>query len=259
MINELESIKSWLNFVIQSNDKELTSIISANFGLDRKIKHQCNIENDKIIINFKNRLEGNRFEELLWDEILLYYPRKLPDDICLYLIDKKIAITTLGHTRQSDKIMWILGNYVDEAVLTIGKEIYKSDCYTYNDLKKLLKTFYNIHWLWNSLTFEKASNFEKENLFNDSLKKHPDFNDIWAKKGKRQKDLELRKLLTQTVSMEIIGEYAEKNNPSFNCMIASNPNTPIDLLTKLISVEKGTENSRQIRHYAKENLRKRKK
>lgn len=254
MNKEFENIIDWIGFVIKTSDNELNELISEDFALDSKIKNLVSIENDKIISDFKNKLQGHDFENEIWDETLYHYPKQLPDEICLYLIENKIAITTLGHTRQSDKIMWILGKYVDEAALTLGKEIYNKESYSLDELNRLLETFYDMHWLWNSLIFENPSCSDKLDLFNGLLDKRDDFIDI----KERKLELDVEKVLKQTNSVDLITKYFADNNPRFYQLIAQNPYTPIDLLNELKDI-KDIIFARNIRNYAIENIRNRKK
>lgn len=252
MSEEFENIREWLEFIIKSSNKELADLTNDFFSLDNRLRSQADIKNDNLITDFKNRLEGNNLEDLIWNETLSHYPKQLPDAICHYLIDNEIAITSLGHTRQSDKIMWVLGRHVHEAALTLGKEIFKSTSYSSEDLKLLLETFHENHWLWNSLIFEKASSQSKQKLFNQQLNSRDDFTDIKVKK----KELEIEVLLKQTDSEEMIREYYSKNNPKFYQAIAQNINTPIDLLISLENIE-NIKCAKNIRRFSAENIKKR--
>ncbi|MBK8634743.1 MAG: hypothetical protein IPN72_14720 [Saprospiraceae bacterium] len=111
--------------------------------------------------------------------------------------------------------MWILGKHVDEAALTLGKEIYNRDLYSLEDLKRLLETFYDMHWLWNSLIFENPSSIDKLYLFNELLDKRDDLNDIKEKK----RELDVEKDLKQTDSAELIRKCFAENNPRFYQLI----------------------------------------
>lgn len=252
MNQKFENIKDWIDFVIKSSDNELIELITEDFVLDDKIKNLIGIENDKIIADFKYRIQGHDFENEIWKETIFHYPKLLPDEICLYLIENKIALTTLGHTRQSDRIMWILGKHVDEAALTLGKEIYNRDLYSLEDLKRLLETFYDMHWLWNSLIFENPSSIDKLYLFNELLDKRDDLNDIKEKK----RELDVEKDLKQTDSAQLIRKCFAENNPRFYQLIAQNPNSPIDLLIQLKDI-KDIKSARNIRNFAIENIKKR--
>jgi hypothetical protein len=250
MQQEFKNIIEWLIFIINSSDKELIDFIGEDFVLDGKINEHVDIDDDKLIINFQTRLQGNMFENLLWEVTLYYYPDKLPDYICHYLMDNEIALSTLGHTKQSDEIMWVLGKLVPEAALTLGQEIFMNDVYTANDVKQLLDTFYNDHWLWNSLIYLEASGFEKQEIFNKRLASRNDFDAI----KERKEELTVEILLKQTKSVELIRKYFLQKNPRYYQVIAQNIHSPIDVLEELQSV-KDIKFARNIRNYATENIR----
>jgi hypothetical protein len=253
MHKKFENIKDWLEFVIKSSDNNLTELITDDFVLDGKIKHNISIDNDKIITDFKSRLQGLYLENQIWNETLYHYPKQLPDELGIYLIENKIAMSNLGHTRQSDKIMWVLGQHVEEAALTLGKDIYNNDSYSIYDLKLLLETFYDMHWLWNSLIYENTLSHKKLDLFNELLDRRDDFNDIKV----RKRELDIERVLIQTDSVEIITKYFVENNPRFYQVIAQNPYSPINLLNKL-KYMKDMKFARKIRNFAIENIKKNK-
>ena len=166
----------WLNYIIDTDIKDIDKDSINGLDLDVQIRKPSPIEGDELIYKVYNKFNETDIEEEIWVETLNCYPKSLPDEICYYLIDNcnRIVILHLGHTEQSDAVMWKLGHFVDEAALTLGKKIYKDNSYSLKDFKRLLTEFYCNHWLWWSLIREPTNEVEKKEFFEEHLNKRLD-------------------------------------------------------------------------------------
>lgn len=249
---EFDNIIDWLEYVIQTEIVIPADEEYPGSFIELKIKGMVELDSDELLTKMHHKIKGLNVENAIWEETLWNYTRQIPDDICFYLIENDIARTTLGHTRQSDKVLWVLGHLVPEAALTLGKDIYLSDNYSLEDLKKLLKEYYDLHWLWQSLAYHTPSQSSKEAYFRSQLDKRPDFADI----QEIMVESETIDFLKDTDSIEVIKKYFGEGTPRSLNSISSNPNTPLELLEKLTSI-KNIDFAKSIRNQSQENIFKR--
>jgi hypothetical protein len=75
----------------------------------------------------------------------------IPDEIAHDLINRDMTIGMLGHTRQSDEVMWRLVPLMPEALLTMGVDIYVRPQHSAEELQSLLERFPHHEWLMSRL------------------------------------------------------------------------------------------------------------
>lgn len=249
MTAQFNTINDWLDFVITSSEQELIEFFQKEEE-EKYIPRSEQIVEEDNLNAFKSKIQGHKKENELWEQTIYAYRHPLPDGICMYLISNQIAISALGHSRQSDKILRILGDYIEEAALTLGKAMYTQDIYSADELKEVLNSYYNNYWLWESLLYQKPSSQEKFHLFNTMLNKHAGFDRIKEKREVLQQE----EMLQITDSVEVIIKFYRLNQSSYLHSLALNSNTPINILQEL-SCLKGLPLARAIRSAARDNLK----
>lgn len=249
---EFDNIIDWLEYAIRTDIAVPPELEYPQFYLEISIREQITLKSDELVLILHEKIKGQVLENSIWDQTIWNYPRALPDDLCFYLIENKLALTALGHTRPSDKVLFELGHIVPEAALTLGKEIYSSQNYQLNDLKRILEDYSNLHWLWNSLIYVTPSDSSKKEYFISELSRRPDFEDI---ENTRQ-ELGIAEVLKHTSSIATITKYYTQATPRFLDCIAANPYTPLELLEELATT-KNIKFARSIRSRSCENIFKR--
>ncbi len=249
---EFDNISDWLEYVIYTEIEVPAELEYPQFYLEIDIREQITFESSELILALHEKIKGKVLENSIWDQTIWNYPAALPDDLCFYLIENELALTALGHTRQSDKVLLVLGHLVPEAALTLGKEIYHSQDYGLEDLKMVLNEYPDLHWLWNSLIYVSASDASKKQYFISELAKRPDFDDIEA----TRKELEIVEEIKHSSSIATITQYYQQGTPRFLDCIAANSHTPLEMLEEL-AIIKNVKYAKSIRNRSRENIFKR--
>ncbi len=244
-----DTINDWLEYVIATDIEVPADVEYPQFIIELDIRDETPVESDELIKAMHLKMQGSVLENTVWDQTIWHYNRRIPDELCFYLIENNLALTALGHTRQSHPVLLKLGHLVEEAALTLGKEIYQSDEYGLTDLKRVLNEFNDLYWLWESLIYVEASSEEKQLYFQNELYKRPEFTRIQEKSA----EMETVDLIKETDSVEVIMKYYASGSPRMLNQIAANPYTPIDILKKLADI-KGVDFARNTRSLARANL-----
>lgn len=247
-----DTITDWLEYVIGTDIVLSPEVEYPQFIIELEIRDQTPVASDELIWAMHDKIRGLVLENAIWDQTIYYYNRPIPDELCFYLIEHKLAISMLGHTRQSDQVLLKLGHLVEEAALTLGKEIYQSDKYSLTDLRMILNEFRDLYWLWESLIYVYPSGLDKREYFETELHKRPEFSAIQDK----FEEMQIVDLIKETNSVETLTEYYESGSPRMLNYIAANSHTPIALLEKL-AIVKNINFARGTRNSARENIFKR--
>lgn len=101
------------------------------------------------------------WEETLWDNVLRGVWTAIPDDVAESLIDRRIAILTLGHLPLSDRMLFRLMDEVVEALLTLAKRRYINDRYTPDQFEEVLHAGRDNEWMLRSVVMLEPSHVEK--------------------------------------------------------------------------------------------------
>lgn len=203
------------------------------------------------------KLRGSACEDMLWGAVVSQLAHPLPDDVADDLIDREVALTALGHSRQSDAIQWRLAPFYPEALLTISQELYRDPARSPAEFRAMLDRFAprreygGSEWmLRNLLLGGGASSPEKERALVETILAHP--------YGELHRIVELRRLeeraADETLSREEIEALYATNEPTVWRALAANPSTPTALLQALSEV-RTIDHAARIRHLARSTLR----
>ena len=242
----MKSINQWIIYISELSNKELENINDLE-NLEFKINNTEQLDN-KYILEFSEKIKGLKIEEEIWEIIICFYKFKFPDELAIELIDRSIAVLALGHSRQSDKVMFKLFNLVEESLLTIGKEFYTYTSRTNQEFKDVLLNNLWSKWLVESLAYEKASNIEKEQIFLELIN-----NDNFRYIRKIVEDIKLCELAETTNDVNKLNELFRTDNPKILKALSKNINTPEKILKKLSEIN-GIKFSKEIRLNAKKLL-----
>lgn len=200
------------------------------------------------------KLRGTPAEQRVWAAVIGELTHPLPDDVADDLIDREVAIDQLGHSRQSDLVQWRLAEFYDEALLTLGKELYARHERGLEEFQSVLDTGRtgraNYPWLLESLADLRASSPEKEQAYLRALEDHPDRE--WALRTRRVRALE-NQAHDETVTPEQAEALHATGEPEVWLALAGNPATPTHILEQLAGVA-GVKRAKQIRTLARERL-----
>ncbi|MFN8673804.1 MAG: hypothetical protein U0457_17210 [Candidatus Sericytochromatia bacterium] len=132
----MKSINNWIKNISEKSKEEIESIenlLSYDFNVN---KSEPLVK--EVFFKFSEKIKGLKIEEEIWEIIFSFYKFEIPDELALDLINRNIAVSALGHTRQSDKIMFKLFDLVEESLLTIGKEFYREKSRSTEEFKNVL-------------------------------------------------------------------------------------------------------------------------
>lgn len=110
-------------------------------------------------------------EEIVWRRVVFLYDKPLTKQIVFDLIDRKIALVELGHTKQDYEVMWKLAEIVDEALLTLAIDIYTKRNFGIEETEILFNIFYDHTWMLETLIRNEPSSIEKRRLLEAALQK----------------------------------------------------------------------------------------
>lgn len=104
---------------------------------------------------------GKPWEETFWNNVLRGVWTAIPDDVVAPLINRGVAILTLGHLSLSDRMLFRLIDEVDEALLTLAKRRYIHDRYDADAFEEVLYAAPRHEWMLSSLIMLEPSHVEK--------------------------------------------------------------------------------------------------
>lgn len=194
---------------------------------------------DRLLRDLHRRLRGTACEQSIWGAVVFELAHPLPDDVAHDLVDRaddlELLLEKIGHTRQSDAVQWRLAGRVDEALLTLGVEIYADPARDAAAFRGFMERAAEqpsraYGWLLDTLVRREPSSPEKERLLADALERHPDRESLRAL-------LEETRLLTRARDPALDAGEAEAlfatGEPGVLRALAGNPGTPTGMLERL--------------------------
>ncbi|MBV9865630.1 MAG: hypothetical protein JO316_09790 [Abitibacteriaceae bacterium] len=244
-----------------------------------------------LIEQLHEKLRGLRCEAYIWDALLFHLGTPLPPHVAHDLMDRDIAVSTLGHTRQLDEVQWRLASLVDEALLTLFWALYSDPKYELAELEKLLGQHPDHLWLldkwqhgWNC----GSSSREKELAFHRWVWEHPHrpaempnpeqylhimeirehqekkerLRVEWEQKEEQlrlereaeERRLEVTHVANDWLQKEKIRFIIAVQEPEMLLALASNPQIPVQWIQKLVNCHH-VKGARQIREAAENNIK----
>lgn len=203
-------------------------------------------------------IRGSVCETPLWGAVLLELAHPLPDEVVGDLIDRGVATYALGHTRQSDPVQWRLAGLSDNALVTLGVDLYTDPDYATSEFGTLLQRFGNpphtgYTWLLDTLVRRDPSSPEKEQLLREAVDSHPDREKLQHLMEVRRHEAQARDESLGADELQTLYATAE---PDVWRALAGNPNTPRETLLRL-SEAAHVKRAKEIRALARANLQSR--
>ena len=200
---------------------------------------------DTVLETLHEKILNSSCESALWGALIWNLAKPLPSTIAHDLIDRGIALTDLEHSRQTDEVQWRMAENQREALLTLAIDFYTKSSYNEAEFQHLLQKFPDSRWMLETLAYRQPSSPAKEKAFLNVLSRHPEVEKI--QRRHRLHNL-INRAYQATNQEEIEALYAEKETPILRGL-AENLHTPPSILEELASM------TGQIRHFARENLR----
>lgn len=204
---------------------------------------------DEIFHALHRRLYGHLCEDLLWAAILCNIGRPLPVSIAHDLLDRELALSSIGHSRQADEVQWRMAAFYSEALLTLAREFYTSADRTFAEFQDLLRQFPDDVWMLTSLSLESASSSEKETYLFHHIRQLPNADEILEPYNHRIQEQQAR----QTEDQAEIQQLFQTGEAHILLGLAQNPCTTSDILQALMKM-KAKPYARGIRGNAKKTL-----
>ncbi|MGO4543486.1 hypothetical protein AB4Z29_01620 [Paenibacillus sp. 2TAB23] len=201
-----------------------------------------------------NAVKHTDIEGEVWSKLSLSYGEPFPQPIVMDLIDRKIALVAIGHTRQEHQVMWRLAELVDEALLTLAIDMYTIESFEIDSMASLLNKFSGNRWMLETLIFKKPSSLEKRSLLESAIQQNSHSVDL----QRLMIVLDHAELASRSeLTNEQFYFLFETNEPKVWLSLSQNVNTPEAILNKLLGVA-NIKNAKQIRHAARASLAKQK-
>lgn len=102
---------------------------------------------EDMLFELYNEIKNSDVEETVWRKVVFLHKKPLSKQIAFDLIDRKIALMELGHTRQDYEVMWKLAEMVDEALLTLAIDVYTKPTFGIDETEILFNKFYDHRWI----------------------------------------------------------------------------------------------------------------
>ena len=296
----MHSLGDW---IIRLTDEDIGEInrtySSGNYGTVEKeieslpdiepMKYGTSLVDANLLEKLHLKIRNQRCETEIWDAIVFHISGPLPMHIAHDLIDRDIVVTQLGHTRQNDEIQWRLASLVDEALLTLFRDLYTNPDSKVEELQKLLTQHSDHGWLLDKWEYwaDESSSPDKEIVFHRWVWKHPsrpadfpnpdDYLGIMADRERQkieerlqaeheakqkqlriEREAELRRLELERVSTDKLDQMEIEfillsQEPDMLLALASNSQIEIQWVQKLINCHH-VKGARQIREAADRNI-----
>ena len=236
------------------------------------------------------KIREQKCEVEIWHAIIFHISGPLPILIAHDLIDRDIIVSQLGHTRQEGEIQWRLASLVDEALLTLFRDLYTNPNSKVEELRKLLNQHSNHGWLldkWEHWA-NKSSSSDKEIVFHRWVWEHQnrpanfpnpeDYLEIMADRERKkveerlraeykakqeqlkiereaeQRRLDLERVATDKLDQIEIELILLLREPDTLLALANNSHIEIEWVQKLINCHQ-VKGARQIREAADRNIK----
>lgn len=218
---------------------------------------------EPILCELHQKLRGQKCEPWIWSALLKLLGHSLPDEIVFDFIERfepnSHFIVSLGHSRQSEIVMWKLAPLVDEALLTLAKNFYGDANSPLQKFEEVLRRFPSHRWMLESLGHCAASTLEKRRTYEKAIENHSE-RELWIDINPRiepnQKrlfaPLDLNRLGPDERMKALYGRYNAQKILNF----ARDDATPDEILRELEDLS-GFPNAKEIRIAARANLRRR--
>ncbi len=210
----------------------------VNDGLsDRLLPGKSNIDErllDEIIFKLNSRKERDCF----WESILDFLSPESFNSVFEYLVDEDIAVCKMGHMDLEDDKLEILSGYVEEALFTLAKRIYKGKQYSVDEFCDLLKK-HDTGVILDQLLLVIPNNDEKKKALYYFYSQKEEY-------GSKIIELINVEKLIVTENIDEIQKAFESKNYLFYLAISKNLFTPSDILEELSKI-KGMKFASEIR------------
>jgi hypothetical protein len=209
---------------------------------------------DGLLDQLAVKLRGSSAESPIWGAVIVHLGQPLPPAIATDLLERRIAFDTLGHSRQVDEVQWKLAEVYPEALLTLAIDRYTLSQYSLADLQAVLTSFRDNDAYRSVLALlaelYEASSPEKEQAYLAAVAQHPDAERLLSAYRLHQREVQAR---STSLTPEQAQELLLTGIPGILERLASNPQTPEELLHQLMSPQ-ATRQDRRIGAYARQNL-----
>ncbi len=252
-------------------------------GEDSERYEQKSQVGKEVLRALHSKLRGARAEGPLWHLVISELGHALPEEVAEDLVDRGIAWESMGHSRQSDQIQWRLAEIHNEALLTLGVDLYTDPRYEPSEFRALLEKFATgsdttgYTWLLDTLVRRKASSREKEWLLGEVVDRHPNHEQLRRLMEETQLlaraqdpslgEDEMGELVAtgktsvwnilaarEDASPRTLRDLYTTGEPRVLERLAGNPSTPGDILAELAWID-GIARQKHIRQVARKNLR----
>lgn len=189
-------------------------------------------------------------ESVIWEQILEQIePDCLSDPLLKYFFEHKIALTTLGHMELPNQWLKRFGQYVEEALFTLGKRLYRNEEYSVADFANLL-TEYQSDSLLNILISQTPSHQSKRSVLVRACSEYGSADTQRSCSSMLQRE----RLLLSVDPVALNNAYYGDRDPEVLLALSQNLFTPKDVLEALTQI-KSVSKAQIIRQSAQTTLK----
>jgi hypothetical protein len=227
-------------------------------GVDKHIECSANAVDQAALMKLQVLLHGiPAHEAKIWVYILERIdPTCLPDGLLAYFYEKHFALDSLGHMDLPDKWLERFGEYVDEALMTLGKRITQDNDYSASFFAEFLFKHKNREALLLMLLqhyCRPAQHTKRSVLFHVCSGSALDI-----VRSTCVSVMEMERISLSSDATEIGRVYANCTDPTILLGIAHNIFAPLPILEELSKVSK-IKNGAAIRSAARDTMQARRK
>lgn len=168
-------------------------------------------------------------------------------------IEDNLFISAIGHLPGPQDVLLKLIDTIpyEEAIIRIGLDYYRDDKISDSKFEEFLHTWIDKEWLFRNLLFIKDYNSQKRSVLLQVIEKTTFADELLELHAA----LQYERMLSKTDDSEKLKEAFQRKIPKHLMAICQNRNTPLEMLQELMTIEKGIQFSKQIRHLASERVR----
>ncbi|MFL5732617.1 MAG: hypothetical protein ACJ78Q_05390 [Chloroflexia bacterium] len=197
---------------------------------------------------------GADCEDGIWTGVINHCSHPLPQGIAKDLIERRVAIDALGHSRQVDEAQRRLASFYGEALVTLAVDMYTNPQYTAEEFGAMLVEFRDspgYFWALETLASHEPSGEEKQEAYLLAVRERPEAERLLHRNEVYQRVMEARK--PEMTEQKAIALF-DSGEPEVWEALAKHPGTPVEVLRALAGV-RGVKSARVIRERARENLK----
>lgn len=221
-----------------------------------------------MLLQLHRKIRNTSSESRIWSGVLWCLQHPLPGEVAHDLLDRKISINELGHSRQHEDVQWRMAAFYDEALLTLAKDRYCKRKYNLSEFQRVLDFNPTHIWMLSSLAHAEGSSRAKVQAFLAVVRQHSDAENLLeihetmsdVRRQMKEQSANYVRQLKQAANFEITDEEArnlyQTQDRDICLTLIKNPHLCASVLEEMMQLRR-FEGAAQVRGAAKSELHRR--